>query len=320
MNRPIVVSIIGPTAVGKTKLGIELSKRINGEVINADSMQFYKYFDIGSAKVTDEETEGIPHHLINHLEPTDDYSAANFKKDLKKLVDDLSERNKIPVVVGGTGFYVHSALYDFQFSDAKRDSEYVKESLDDIKENGVEPYYQKLKTVDPVQADKIHPHNIRRVVRALEVYDMTGKRMSEIEREQEETSPYQPMIIGLNMEREVLYDRINIRVDQMIENGLLQEVEEIYERFGSDIQPMQGIGYKEWVPYFEGEYPKERAIELIKRNTRRFAKRQLTYYRNKIPEVNWYMIDPNNYWSTFENIFEKIEGRIDSLSNTNNNR
>ncbi|WP_277674113.1 tRNA (adenosine(37)-N6)-dimethylallyltransferase MiaA [Piscibacillus halophilus] len=313
MEQPIVISIIGPTAVGKTKLGIELSKRFNGEVINADSMQFYKSFDIGSAKVTEDEKEGIPHHLIDHLDPREDYSAAEFKTDLRKTITKLTNRNKLPVLVGGTGFYVHSALFDFQFSDVKRDSEYVEEALKEIETKGIKPYYERLKRVDPEQAKKIHPHNIRRVIRALEVYDLSGQTMSEIESKQTVSSPYQPMVIGLNMERETLYNRINDRVEQMLEEGLMNEVQQLYERFGSNVQPMQGIGYKEWVPYFEGEYDQQRAVELIKRNTRRYAKRQLTYYRNKIPNVHWFTIDPENYWTTFENIFKKVEGKIHPL-------
>ncbi|RPF55915.1 tRNA (adenosine(37)-N6)-dimethylallyltransferase MiaA [Aquisalibacillus elongatus] len=316
MNRPIVVSVIGPTAVGKTKLGIEIAKRFKGEVINADSMQFYQNFDIGSAKVTEDEAEGIPHHLIDHLKPYDEYSAADFKVDLKDCVNDISIREKLPVVVGGTGFYVHSALFDFQFSDVKRDSEFVKKALNDIENNGIDPYYEKLKQIDPKQASKIHPHNIRRVIRALEVYETSGQTLSEIEKDQTFDSPYKIILIGLNMDREVLYKRINQRVDDMIENGLLEEVKWLYETYGEGAQPMQGIGYKEWIPYFKGEYTKEEAIRLIKRNTRRFAKRQLTYYRNKIPDVEWYKVDPDNYWQTFEDIFENIEGKIKDLSNS----
>ncbi|GEL75797.1 tRNA (adenosine(37)-N6)-dimethylallyltransferase MiaA [Tenuibacillus multivorans] len=315
MDQPIVISIIGPTAVGKTKLGIELSKRINGEVINADSMQFFKGFDIGSAKVTEDEADGIPHHLIDHLDPLDEYSAAEFKSDLYDKVQELTQRSKQPLIVGGTGFYVHSALFDFQFSDVKRDSDYVEKALQEIKINGIEPYYEKLKQVDPIQAEKVHPHNIRRVIRALEVYATSGQTLSEIESNQKEGSAYQPIIIGLNMERETLYERINKRVDQLVEQGLIEEVRELYSRYGGDVQPMQGIGYKEWIPFFEDEYSKEEAIRLIKRNTRRFAKRQLTYYRNKIPDVYWYNIDPDYYMDTFENIFQKVEGMIDCLSN-----
>ncbi|WP_369404751.1 tRNA (adenosine(37)-N6)-dimethylallyltransferase MiaA [Piscibacillus salipiscarius] len=262
----------------------------------------FKGFDIGSAKVTDEEKDEIQHHLIDHLDPEEDYSAAEFKTDLNKTVTNLNSSQKLPVVVGGTGFYIHSALFNFQFSDIKRDSEYVEQALKEIEIKGIDPFYNRLRQVDPKQAEKIHPHNIRRVIRALEVYDLSGKTMSEIEDQQIVTPTYRSFIIGLNMEREILYRRINKRVDLMVEQGLIEEVRELYETYGPNVQPMQGIGYKEWIPYFNGVYDQSRAIELIKRNTRRFAKRQLTYYRNKIPNVNWFNINPDNYWPIFENI------------------
>ncbi|GEN44998.1 tRNA (adenosine(37)-N6)-dimethylallyltransferase MiaA [Alkalibacillus haloalkaliphilus] len=311
--KPVLVSVIGPTAVGKTKLGIEISKRFNGEVINGDSMQVYQQFNIGSAKVTDEEAEGIPHHLIDLLSPENEYSAARFKEDLQVTVDEITERSKLPVLVGGTGFYIQSALYNFNFSSVERDEEYVEKATEDIKQNGVVPYYNKLKEVDPVQANKIHPNNIRRVVRALEVFDRTGKPMSQYEAEQTYDSPYNAMIIGLDMERETLYERINQRVDEMIEEGLIVEVRNLYQTYGSDIQPMQGIGYKEWVPYLKGERGFDETVELVKQNTRKFAKRQLTYYRNKLDRVHWYTIDPEHYAETFETIFEDLAGFLKEL-------
>ncbi|WP_188205879.1 tRNA (adenosine(37)-N6)-dimethylallyltransferase MiaA [Alkalibacillus aidingensis] len=312
--KPIVISVIGPTAVGKTKLGIEICKRFNGEVINGDSMQFYRGFDIGTAKVTEEEAEGIPHHLIDQLSPTDSYSAASFKNDLSEKVNQLKNKRKLPVVVGGTGFYIQSAIYDFNFSDAKRDDQYVEAAIQDIKENGVEPYYEKLKQVDPVQASKVHPNNIRRVVRALEVYERTGLPMSDYEAKQSNESPYTPYIIGLDMDRQLLYERINKRVDLMMEEGLLEEVTRIYEKFGGDVQAMQGIGYKEFIPYFEEDQPLEQVVNQIKQNTRRFAKRQLTYYRNKIPDVHWYQVDPDHYLETFELIFSNLAGFLEKLN------
>ncbi|MGM8216223.1 tRNA (adenosine(37)-N6)-dimethylallyltransferase MiaA [Bacillaceae bacterium W0354] len=310
MKKPTVISIIGPTAVGKTKLGIEISKRFNGEVINGDSMQIYKHFDIGSAKVTDKEKDGIPHHLIDILEPEEDYSVAQFKNDVNQKIIELTHKKKIPIIVGGTGFYIHAALYNFDFPDIKRNDEYVERLTEEINAEGIEPYYEKLKRLDPVQARKIHPNNIRKVIRALEVIETTGKKMSTIEQEQINVSPYNPIIIGLSMEREVLYDRINHRVDLMIEQGLVNEVQLLYERYGSNIQPMKGIGYKELVPYFNKEYSLNEAIDLIKRNTRRFAKRQFTYYRNKIPDVRWYPVDPKNHLETFTIIFKDLEGML----------
>ncbi|PKR78697.1 tRNA (adenosine(37)-N6)-dimethylallyltransferase MiaA [Halalkalibacillus sediminis] len=315
--KPIVVSIIGPTAVGKSALGIELAKKFDGEVINGDSMQIYKEFDIGTAKVTEEEMDGVPHHLLDFLDPSESYSAADFKKDLKEKVEDIVGRNKLPIVVGGTGFYIHSALFDFTFSDSKRDDSFEKEMLDHVEQNGIEPYFEKLKSIDPDYAEKIHPHNIRRVIRALEVYERSGQTMTSIEENQEAHSPFRPIIIGLEIERETLYDRINNRVKDMMDSGLLAEVESVYKKYGKDAQGMQAIGYKEFIPYFDGEYELDEAIRLVQRNTRRFAKRQLTYYRNKLPDVHWYNIDPENYRKDFSTIFSDLEGMLKSLENSN---
>lgn len=316
--KPIVVSVIGPTAVGKSKLGIEISKRFDGEVINGDSMQFYRGFNIGTAKVTKEEADGVAHHLIDFLPEDGQYSAAHFQSDLKSLVDEITARDRLPVVVGGTGFYIHSALYDFNFSEVDRNEGYVDSMMQGIEQNGIEPYFEKLKQVDPDQANRIHPHNIRRVVRALEVYERTGKTMSQLEQVQSNVSPYQPYIIGLDMPREQLYDRINRRVDDMIEEGLYDEVYALYQAYGSTIQAMQGIGYKEWLPYFRNEVMYDDVISQIKQNTRRFAKRQLTYYRNKLPDVHWYTIDPDRYEKTFETIFSDLAGFLKHKQNNNN--
>ncbi|GAA0461839.1 tRNA (adenosine(37)-N6)-dimethylallyltransferase MiaA [Alkalibacillus silvisoli] len=312
--KPTLVSVVGPTAVGKTKLGIEISKRFSGEVINGDSMQVYEHFDIGSAKVTEEEAEGVPHHLIDLLSPLDRYSAARFKEDLAQQVERITSRGNLPVLVGGTGFYIQSAIYNFNFSSAKRDDDFVKKAIEDIEVNGVESYYSKLQQVDPKQANKIHPNNIRRVVRALEVYERTKTPMSEYEASQSSESPYSPFIIALDMKRDVLYDRINKRVDQMLEEGLLDEVNKLYLTYGASSQAMQGIGYKEWIPYLNNELSFDQAVEQIKQNTRKFAKRQLTYYRNKFQGVHWYMIDPDDYFETFETIFSDLAG---FLENTN---
>ncbi|MET3682214.1 tRNA dimethylallyltransferase [Alkalibacillus flavidus] len=316
--KPIVVSVIGPTAVGKSKLGIEISKRFGGEVINGDSMQFYQGFNIGTAKVTETEADGVPHHLIDFLREDDHYSAASFQADLYDRVQHITNRQRIPVVVGGTGFYIQSALFNFNFADVNRDDAYVEAAIADIYANGVAPYYEKLQHVDPIQATKIHPHNIRRVVRALEIYERTGQTMSELEEQQTNDSPYTPYIIGLNMSREVLYERINRRVDQMIDDGLYDEVTYLYEQFGGEIQAMQGIGYKEWIPYLRGEISFDSVVASIKQHTRRFAKRQLTYYRNKMSDVHWYTIDPERYEETFETIFSDLAGFLRDKTNSNN--
>ncbi|MFC0014427.1 MULTISPECIES: tRNA (adenosine(37)-N6)-dimethylallyltransferase MiaA [Allobacillus] len=311
-----IISVVGPTAVGKTKLGIEISKHIGGEVINGDSIQIYKEFDIGSAKATLEEREGIPHHLIDLLEPEDEYSASDFKQDVKEKVQEIHGKQKTPVLVGGTGFYVQAALYDFNFSSVKRDHQYSDRLLEQIEKDGIEPFYKRLQEVDPEQAKKIHPHNIRRVIRALEVYETTGKPLSIYEQEQIDTSYYDPYIIGLTMERSLLYERINQRVLDMIDQGLFEEIEQLYNRYGSDIQPMKGIGYKEVIPYLRGECGKAEAIELIQRNTRRFAKRQLTYFRNKLPAIHWYEITPQNAEENFKTILADLEGFLQNGENS----
>lgn len=310
MDKPKVISIIGPTAVGKTELGIEISKRFNGEVINGDSMQVYKEFNIGTAKVTEDEKDGITHHLIDILEPDETYSVSDFKKDVDNVIRNIVKNSRLPIIVGGTGFYIHATLFDFQLSNIKRNEEYVKRLENEINQSSNEHLYNRLKKLDPEYAKKTHPNNIRRVIRALEVIELTGETMTSIEKKQVHTSPYQPIIIGLTMDRHILYDRINKRVDQMIDDGLVEEVKTLYNKYGSTIQPMQGIGYKEFIPYFKGEYSFEDAINLVKRNTRRFAKRQMTYFRNKIPGIKWYTIDPNKYMESFSLIFTEIEGML----------
>ena len=306
--KPKIISVVGPTAVGKTNVGIEICKRFDGEVINGDAIQIYRQFDIGSAKASLEEQAGIPHHLIDYLDPTENYSASDFQMDVKQKALEIESRGKVPVLVGGTGFYVQSALYDFNFPEVKRDEAYSKKLLSDIEREGIEPYYERLKEVDSEQAERIHPNNIRRVIRALEVYESTGKPMSVYEKEQSAESSYRPWLIGLTMERSLLYERINLRVDHMIEQGLINEAKQLYDRYGPDVQPMQGIGYKEWIPYFKDEYDREEAIERVKRNTRRFAKRQLTYFRNKFHEIQWYEVDLDQPEKFFSSIFSDLEG------------
>src|SRR5690625_1140884 len=310
MEKQTVISVIGPTAVGKTELGIELAKKLNGEVINGDSMQIYKSFNIGTAKATDEEMEGIPHHLIDMLEPKETYSVHQFKQDVNDKVVELTNKGKLPIIVGGTGFYVHAALYDFNFATVERSKAYEQKILKEIDQFGIESVYNRLKRLDPQQAEQIHPNNMRRVIRALEVIETSGKKMSDIEKDQSNEPLYDLTMIGLTMDRDLLYKRINERVDLMIEAGLVDEVKSLYTHYGDSIQPMQGIGYKEFIPYFNQEYTLDTAIELVKRNTRRFAKRQLTYYRNKIPNIIWYDIDSNRYMETFSIIIKDLEGML----------
>ncbi len=285
MKEKLVV-IVGPTAVGKSKLGVELAKKISGEIISGDSMQIYKGMDIGTAKVTKEEMQGIPHHLIDIKEPTDSFSVAEFQELVKPLITSINHKGKIPIIVGGTGLYISSILYDYQFSAVTADLEY-RESLEQfVRKYGVEALHEKLKNIDPVSYEALHPNNYRRVIRALEVYHLTKKTIHEQEL-RSTVSPYNIAVIGLTMERAQLYTRINQRVDQMVFEGLLEEVQSIYDRGIRNCQSVQAIGYKEMIEYIEGYVTKEEAIERLKRNSRRYAKRQLTWFRNKM-ELAWF--------------------------------
>ncbi len=304
-----VVSIVGPTAVGKSKLGIEVAKRFNGEVISGDSMQIYRDMDIGTAKVTEQEMEGIVHHMIDIKNPDQSFSVAEFQERVQSLIADITSRGKCPVLVGGTGLYIEATLHNFNFSNREKDSR-VQERLEkQLQECGKDQMYQRLVEIDPVQAEKIHPNNERRVLRALEVYETTGKTMSENIEQQKAGAPFRPVVIGLEMERELLYERINGRVDQMMEEGLLEEVRMLYDRGLEKSQSMSAIGYKEFIPYFKGECTLARAIELLKRNSRRYAKRQYTYFKNKL-SVTWYEIHPNGYKDKFEKILNDLAGML----------
>ncbi|SER08603.1 tRNA dimethylallyltransferase [Gracilibacillus ureilyticus] len=305
MRKKIIV-IVGPTAVGKTALSIEAAKKFDGEVISGDSMQVYRHLNIGTAKVTKEEMKGIPHHLIDILHPGDNFSVADFQHRVRECIDDIYSRNKTVIIAGGTGLYIQSVLYDYNFSDQARSMDYQEEIEKEIKEKGIESAYNRLKTVDPDQAAKIHPNNERRLIRALEVYDRTGFTMTEQQQRQHE-SRYDPYIVGLEMERTILYNRINRRVEAMLEQGLLEEVRRMVDQGLEYSQAMRGIGYKELLPYIKGEISLDQAVELLKRNSRRFAKRQYTWFRNKM-SVHWYGILPETKDQVFENILKDLEG------------
>ncbi|MCA1009317.1 tRNA (adenosine(37)-N6)-dimethylallyltransferase MiaA [Halobacillus halophilus] len=307
--KPLVISVVGPTAVGKSKLGVEIAKRFGGEVISGDSMQIYKSMDIGTAKVTEQEMQGIPHHLVDIKEPDESFSVAEFQNKVQSLIRTISSRGKVPVIVGGTGLYIQATLYNFNFSEEKRDEQVIKRLEKEASEYGMEALYQRLQSVDPEQAEKVHPNNERRVLRALEVYETTGKVMSDYQKQQSNESPFRPVIVGLEMEREELYNRINRRVDQMVEEGLIAEVKCLYDKGYEHTQAMKAIGYKEFIPYFNGEYNVDRAVELLKRNSRRYAKRQYTYFRNKM-NVRWYLISEQEYEEKFETILNDLAGMM----------
>ena len=289
-----LVILTGPTAVGKSKLSIELAKRIGGEIISADSMQVYKYMNIGTDKISKDKMGGVPHHLIDFLEPTEDFNVFMFQKLVKEKIAEIAARGNVPVLVGGTGFYIQAVLYDIDFTETDEDDK-VRTLLEErAAKEGAHVLFEQLKQVDPESADIIHENNVKRVIRALEYYEKTGKPISEHNREQhEKVSPYDFRYFVLTDDRKTLYSRIDKRVDQMMEEGLLQEVKDLEKlNIPKTATSMQSLGYREIIGYLNGEYDLDRAVYLIKLNTRHFAKRQLTWFR-KEKDVIW--IDKNDF-------------------------
>lgn len=282
-----LILIAGPTASGKTKSSVQLAKCINGEIISCDSMQVYKGMDIGTAKVTPKETDGIPHYMIDLLDPSEGCNIAWFKSEVEKAIKNIAHKGKIPILVGGTGFYLNAILFDTQFDETEEDTIYRKEleALADI--HGVEYLHNKLEEVDPISAKAIHANNVKRVIRALEYYAQTGTPISshnesEKEKRASQISPYNYQFFALDMDRQTLYNRINLRIDQMLEEGLVEEVRHFYDAgLPEDCTSMKAIGYKEFFPYFRGEMPLEACVDKLKQNTRHFAKRQLTWFRHQ---------------------------------------
>ena len=283
MKKPLIV-IGGPTACGKTGFSIQLAKKIGGEIISADSMQVYRYMDIGTAKVTPEEADGVPHYLIDEFDPDEEYNVMIFQQKAKAYMEEIWAKGKVPILVGGTGFYINALLYDNDFTETENDTTYREECYKLAQEQGPEVLFERLKEVDPAYAEIMHANNVKRVTRALEYHYLTGQKFSEHNAEQKEKeSPYDAAVIILNMDREKLYERIELRIDLMMEQGLLEEVKGLLEKgYAPDLVSMQGIGYKEFVPYFNGECTLEEAVTQLKTNTRRFAKRQLTWFRRQI--------------------------------------
>ena len=295
MKQPLIV-LTGPTAVGKTSLSISLAKAVNGEIISADSMQVYKKMDIGSAKIRSEEMQGIPHYLVDVLEPEEEFHIVKFQQMAKKAMEDIYSRGKIPILVGGTGFYIQAVTKDIDFTEAQQENDYRKELEALAEEKGGEHLHEMLRKVDPVSADAIHAHNVKRVIRALEFYHQNGSPISAHNEEQKQhESPYNLAYFVLNMPRELLYERIGLRVDQMMKEGLLEEVARLKEEgCHRGMVSMQGLGYKEILAYLDGEYPLEEAVRVLKRDTRHFAKRQLTWFRRE-QEVIWVNKDQFSY-------------------------
>lgn len=311
-KKPLII-LTGPTAVGKTKASIGLAKAIGGEIISADSMQVYRHMDIGSAKIAKEEMADVPHYLIDVLEPEEEFHVVRFQQMAKAAMTDIYSRGKIPIIVGGTGFYIQALLYDIDFTENEGDSVY-REKLEALaKEKGAAYLHGQLAMVDPKSAEEIHANNIKRVIRALEFYHQTGQKISEHnERERQKESPYQFCYFVLNDRRECLYERIDQRVDQMIRNGLVQEVQTLKERgCTKQMVSMQGLGYKEIFSYLEGDCSLEEAVYIIKRDTRHFAKRQLTWFKRE-RDVIWVQKDELNYddKKLLQSLLESIKERM----------
>ena len=295
MKKPLIV-LTGPTAVGKTKLSIALAKAVNGEIISADSMQVYRYMDVGSAKITPDEMDGVPHHLVDVLEPTEDFNIVLFQQLAKKSMEEIYSKGRIPILVGGTGFYIQAITRDIDFTQSEQDDSYRKELETLAAEKGNTFLHDMLASVDPKSAEDIHENNVKRVIRALEFYKQNGTRISEHNEEQKEhVSPYNLAYFVLNAPRPLLYERIDARVDEMLKNGLVEEVKNL-QRMGChrEMVSMQGLGYKEILSWLGGEYPYEEAIRILKRDTRHFAKRQLTWFRRE-GEVTWVDKDKFDY-------------------------
>ncbi|MDZ7835702.1 MAG: tRNA (adenosine(37)-N6)-dimethylallyltransferase MiaA [Alkalibacterium sp.] len=287
MKEKIIV-IVGPTAVGKTHLGIKLAQAFGGEVINGDSMQVYKGLDIGTAKVTAEEAGDVSHHLIDIKSPDEPYAVSDFKKEASEKISEITARGKLPVIVGGTGLYIESLLFDVSHGGKAEPDPDFREKMDTFaRENGREALHALLLEKDPEAAAAIHQNNVRRVIRALEVMHQTGRKFSDYQNEKKKEPVYDAYVIGLNTDRNVLYERINRRVDLMMEAGLLQEVKWLYTNFPGDIQSKKGIGYKEFQAHFEGKESVLEVVEKIRQHSRNYAKRQLTWFRNRFSVDRW---------------------------------
>lgn len=286
MQKQKVIVIGGPTASGKTALSIELAKKINGEIISADSMQIYKDMNIGTAKPTIEEQEGIKHYLLDFVSPEERYSVADYKIQAKKAIKEITEKGKMPIVVGGTGLYIDSLIYEIEYPKIEIDLKYREKLENRVKQNGLEELYKEAIKIDPVATKKISVNDRKRILRVLEIYHQTGKKKSDLDNESRKEPEYDYKLFTITMDRQILYDRINKRVDLMIQNGLIEEVEGLCRKYKKFPTAMQGLGYKEVVEYLEEKTTREEMIEKIKQESRRYAKRQLTWFRK----------NKNNIW------------------------
>ncbi|HVI39860.1 MAG TPA: tRNA (adenosine(37)-N6)-dimethylallyltransferase MiaA [Anaerovoracaceae bacterium] len=288
MRDRAVIFVAGPTAVGKTKYAIEIAKAFHGEIISADSMQIYKYMDIGSAKPSKEELTQAKHYLVDEIDPRDEFSVAEYQSLAKKYIEKVMEAGKTPVVSGGTGLYLNSLIYDMDFSVMPKQAGFRKELELEAERYGVQRVHDRLRSLDNAAAERIHPNNLKKVIRAIEVFETTGEGIREFKESFIRTKDYRCLLISLTRDRDELYHRIDKRVDQLMEAGLVQEIESLLEKgLTEDSISMKGIGYKEIISYLHGEYDLNEAVRLVKQNTRHYAKRQLTWLK-RYPDMIWF--------------------------------
>jgi tRNA dimethylallyltransferase len=308
-REPMLV-LLGPTAVGKTALSLRIAEMFDCEIISGDSMQVYRGMDIGTAKATPEERARVPHHLIDIRDPDEPFSVTDFQRLCREAAADIRARGKLPFLVGGTGLYIEAACYDFQFTEAPGDPAFRERMKALAAAEGPEALHARLRAVDPASADRLHPNDVRRVIRALEIYEQTGVRLSEHLRRQRKQPHYDLCIIGLTTDRQALYERIDRRVDAMLAAGLVDEVRRLLDRgYDRGLTSMQGLGYKEIAAYLHGECTLEEAVEALKRGTRRFAKRQLSWFRH-MPDIRWMEADPEKISGNLPTIRSIIAGKF----------
>ncbi|WP_195268613.1 tRNA (adenosine(37)-N6)-dimethylallyltransferase MiaA [Eubacterium sp. 1001713B170207_170306_E7] len=289
MTKPKIAVLVGPTACGKTDTAVELAKKLGGEIISADSMQIYRQMTIGTAKPTEEEMQGVPHHLIDCVDPDEEYSVARFKAEALERIGEILSRGRQPIVAGGTGLYINGLTLPWGFREKDTDERVRERLAREVEEMGKEAFYERLKAVDPATATTLHPNNVKRMIRAYEIYEVTGKPKSSLDMEAaKEELPYDYVLLGISMDRARLYERINRRIDMMVRDGLVDEVKSLLDQgYTQDLLSMKAIGYKEFLPYLKGEMPLEEALRILKRDTRHFAKRQLTWFR-KDQRIRWF--------------------------------
>lgn len=288
--KPKVIVIVGPTASGKTSTSIEIAKELNGEIISADSMQIYKEMNIGTAKPSMEERNGIMHYLMDIVSPDELYNVTMYKKMAEEAIEEILSKGKVPIIVGGTGLYISTLINGIEFSEVKEDTEYRNEMQALAESKGPNYLHDMLREVDPVAADNIDMNNVRRVIRALEIYKLTGKTKTQIDEESRKETKYDYMVYGIETPRENLYERINLRVDKMLEEGLIEEVKSLLEKYELSKTALQGLGYKEVKAYLEKQITYDEMVEILKMETRRYAKRQLTWFRRE-EKIKWYSLD-----------------------------